>query len=335
MFEIPANDQWRTLFAVAEKFIEHALWEKIPEEFIIELCTGESEDPIYATIHGFEEEIFGISVYADKSDVQKYMNIISEGDDISFQTIVANQSCVSAIFGEPFHLGPGDVTAMEQGGYTPKEIPCSHIYFRSYQPGFSPWYISGPNAELLIKGLTALDKAIPLFPAEIPDTSAFMLRCTVGENTAAEVVPFDESLMEDAKEPVVKDDFYVARLKRLKKTAKCIEVELCYLSNPVSSQLGAIPFFPQMCIIANVDEGYIADQCLFDETTEEEEAFFTFLANYFQQSGLPRKINIRTSTTAYLMRDLCKRLHITLDESDDLPMIDDFLNMIGGITPGE
>ena len=93
--------------------------------------------------------------------------------------------------------------------------------------------------------------------------------------------------------------------------------------------------FPKICIIADVDEGYIADQCIFEETTEEEEAFYTFLANYFNKNGLPRKIMIRYGSTGFLMRDLCKRLHITLKENEELPLIDDFMSMINGLGMGE
>ena len=76
------------------------------------------------------------------------------------------------------------------------------------------------------------------------------------------MIPFDESL-KTAKADIVKDDFYIARLKQLKRTGRSIELDILYMNNPVSGQLSSVPFFPKMCIIGDADEGCIADQCIF------------------------------------------------------------------------
>lgn len=334
MFQIPTPEQWQGLFTIAEKIRTKKPWEKYPEELIFEFKPQE-KDPFYITVHGYEEDVIGISLYPNQSDVQKYMNIIDQGDDVGFQTIIANQSCITVIYGEESHLSPGDVTAMEQAGFRPDGSPHSYIYFRKYQPGMSPWYIQSDDVILLTEALNAFDEATELFRNEVPDPSDFMIACGDKDGKKqVNVVDFDSSLRKE-KEDAVKDDLYVARLKRLKKTARCLEIDICYLGNPVGSQLGPIPFFPRLCIIADSDEGYIADQCLFEETSQEEDTFFSFLSEYLQANGLPRLIRIKRENTGYLLHDLCKKLNIKVEEKKELPLIDDFLSMIGGFQPGE
>lgn len=333
MFQIPNKEQWQELFILADKLNQKELWKIYPEEVIFEFRAAEQEEPFFATIHGYEEDVLGISVYAEKTDIGKYLKILEQGDDVTFHTIVENQSCVTLLCGEEIHLGPGDFTAISEGDYTPGRGPHSYFFFRSYQPGIAPWYINQTEAELLIKGLRALNEATENFTETVADPNTLMVRYTVGAEKPV-IVPFDASLRLNT-ENIVKDDFYVARLKQLKRTGHNIEVDVSYMTNPVSSQMGGAPFFPKICIIADVDEGYIADQCIFEETTVEEEAFYTFLANYLKKSGLPWKIKVKGDSVGYLLRDLCKRLHITLSESNQLPLIDDFLSMINGLGSGE
>ena len=334
MFEIPTKEQWQTLFTAASSLNKKEPWKIFPEELIFVFPAEEEENTFYATVHGYEEEVLGISIYAEKEDIEKYLRILKLGDHASFSAILENKSCVTAIFGEEIHLGPGDVTAMKEGDYKPNPTLIHDcIFFRSYRPGRAPWYINQDEAKLLIRGLKAFNKATELFHETVEDPAKFMAQYTEKENRVT-VIPFDDSLKTE-KENVVKDDFYVARLKQLKHTGRSIEMDVSYMTNPVSGQLSDIPFFPKICIIADVDEGYIADQCIFEETTEEEEAFYTFLANYFNKNGLPRKIMIRYGSTGFLMRDLCKRLHITLKENEELPLIDDFMSMINGLGMGE
>lgn len=335
MFQIPSSKQWRDLFAISERLRQRHPWQQYPEELIFFFIREDREEPFYVTVHGYEEDVLGISVYPGKDDIKKYMNILAEGDEVSFQTILANQSCLSVLYGEKPMLGAGDFTAMESAQFTPDGTTNSYIHFRSYQPGFTPWYIGSEEVEVLMMGLTAFAKADLRFQNQPFDTNKEMVLCTEKNGEiCVETVPFDESLREK-RMPVVKDDFYIARLKRLKRNGRCLEIDVCYMTSPVGSDLGPIPFFPKLCVIADIDQGYIADQCIFAEGADEEEVFFSFLAKYFSENGLPRKINIREDGISYLLRDVCTRLNMTLEEHKELAIIDDFLNIVGNFSPEE
>ena len=328
MFDIPTQEQWKAVFDLSKTVLERKPWKIYPEEAIFQLESPQREDPIFVTVHGFEEEVIGVSVHETKSDICKYLNILHKGDNAGFQTIIANQSCVSLQFAEQHFLSPGDITAMQQAQYTPEGNNC--ILFRKYAPGLAPWYADQSDINLLIEGLELFLKATET--EIIPHPEGICLVDCSAEGTVIREIGDD---FKNSLPNIVKDDFYVARLKQLKKTSKVIEIESCYLPNPVSGQLSDIPLFPKFCVIADVDGGFIADQCIFDESTEEEEAFFLFIANYFKKEGLPRKIRINKENTGHFLRDLCKRLRIELDERDNLPIVDDFMTMINGITPGE
>lgn len=331
MFDIPTQEQWKSVFELSKQVKEQKPWKTYPEELIFILYGKDREEPIYASVHGYEEDVIGISIHETKSDISKYITILEKGEDAGFQTIIANQSCVSLQFADQCFLSPGDITAMEQAEFTPESGANNCILFRKYSPGLAPWYADSHDIDLLIEGLRLFINATAEEISPLPQGIALINCPTEGK---PEAIAMTDSFKED-KPDIVKDDFYIARLKQLKRTAKVIEIESCYLPNPVSSQLGEVPLFPKFCVIADADEGFIADQCIFDETTEEEEAFFLFISNYFKKEGLPRKIRINKENIGHFMRDLCKRLRIELDERNNLPIVDDFMNMINGITPGE
>ncbi len=335
MFEVPTGDQWQDLFQLAEKLRQRQPWQRYPEELIFTFVKENRNEPFYITVHGFEEDVLGLSVYHDKEDIKKYLNILFEGDGLSMQTIIANQSCVSALFGEKNMLGAGDFTAMELAQFVPDQSALGYIYFRVYEPGFTPWYINSDQLKLLTMGIEAFLEADRILGDQPFDPAKETIRYVEnnGEITVA-VLPFDESLKEK-RPPVVKDDFYIARLKRLKKYGRCLEIDNCYMNSPVGSGLGPIPFFPKLCIIADADQGYIADQCIFEEGADEEEAFFEFIAKHFNENGLPRKINIRGTELYRLLSNICGHLNIELKESKQLAIIDDFLAMVGSFSPNE
>lgn len=330
MFQIPTGEQWQALFSVSEQLRKTKCWETFPEELIFAF-TRNGEVQFYLTVHGYEEEAKGISIYRNLREIQHYMTILQGGDDVSLQTIIGNQSCISVIFTNREQLGNGDVTAMEQGGFTPEESETGYIIFRDYKPGKTPWYIGAEEADLLTDGLVTFAGLTATAEIPLPDATKEMLQINLlQEKAEIEAVPLNPNFFY-REEDIVKDDFYLARLKKLKRNGRTLEIDLCYLANPVSSELGAVPFFPKMCLIADRDEGYIADQCIFEETTVETEAFFELLAKYFSANGLPWKIYIREENTAFMLNDLCKKLNIELIYNKELLLIDDFIGMIGGM----
>lgn len=330
--EIPTADQWKDLFYISELLRKKEPWKRFPEELIFEIKAADSDDTFFVSVHGYEEEIKGFSVYRGLSDVQKYFNILDGGDDVSFGTIVGNQSCVSVICSEREQMGPGDFTAMEEAGFVPVPEAESHIFFRNYKPGFAPWYIDAEEAALLTRCLTLWNELLIALgeDAEIPNAGEKMIFRNGDSNP--EIVPLRKDFR-FVPDDIIKDDFFIARLKRLKRNGRSIELDVCYLSNPVGSQLGPIPFFPKMCVIADCDEGYIADQCIFEETSEFENAFFEFLSKYLNENGLPLKIKYRDNVTGYLLRDTCEKLRIALVPMNSLDIIDDFIEMISGGMP--
>ena len=330
MFQIPTEKQWQALFAVSEQLRKTQCWQTYPEELIFAFIRN-GETQFYITVHGYEEEVKGISVYRNLREIQHYMTILQGGDDVSAQTIIGNQSCVSVIFTDRQQLGSGDMTAIRQGNFTPEESDTGYIIFRDYQPGKTPWYIGAAEAELLTDGLVAFAGLLATAEFQVPNPKEKMIQVTrLSGKIEVETVPLDSGFYYQ-EEDIVKDDFYIARLKRLKHNGRSLEIDLCYLANPVSSEIGSVPFFPKMCLIADRDEGYIADQGIFEEIADEIDAFFELIAKYFSENGLPRSISIRRENTAFMLNDLCKKLNIELHYQNELEIIDDFVGMIGGM----
>lgn len=329
-FKIPSAEQWQEAFAVAKEVLARAPWKSCPEELIFMLRSEEDGEALYATVHGYEEEVKGITFHRGKEEIRKYINILDYGEVDGLNAIIPNQNGIAVQLCRGSLLAPFDELAFRKAGFTPEDEE-SYIVFRKYQPGVVPSFVESDDMNVLVDGLRLFSEGMKALPAAIPRGKALV---ALGEGGAPVIGELPEDFYEVLPE-VVKDDFYVARLKKLKRTGRLIEVEKCYLPNVIQGPMGSLGYFPQICIIADVDDGSIADQCLLERDVDEEQAFFAFLSEYFHGAGLPRKIRIHGRHTGRYLRELCSRLRIELEEGEELPIIDDFFETISGVLPIE
>lgn len=330
MIDIPTQEQWKEAFALSQRILDQIPWLYYPEELIFVLHDGERDEPLYATVHGHEEPMKGISIYKNEEEVSRYLTILENADNPRFETVIGNHTGVCMQTGDADLVTEADQYAIDVAEFEPKRTG-GYVVFRKYEPGVMPWYADREDMEVAIEGLRLFGKVLDHPILSVPEGIALVTLHTDGSLVISDVPDYFKVTPPD----VVKDDFYIARLKRLKRTGNSIEVESCYLPGPMEAPPGKPPFFPRIFMIGDVNMGYIVDQCMFNERAVSDMDFFTFLAEYFQKEGLPRKIRINKDNTGHLMRDLCKRLHIELEECDRLPIVSGFLDMLSGFVPVE
>lgn len=332
--DLPTDLQWRELFAISEKIRALEPWRRYTSAQLFMIAAETETEPIFCSVLGNQEEYCGVSLYRGYEALNGFLKILEAGEEPPFLTITANQHCVTVYFAEDNLLGAGDITAMHKGNYAPKVGVLNQIFFRSYAPGFSPWYIDKNEAQSAIANLNIFYNMLMAAKEMSPNFKngeVVYASDSSGEwqYTTSPLPSFE--VEENSLE--IRDELMIAKLKRLPRTGKSFEIELSYLPNPVSGKGQLRPIFPRICIIANHDEGTIERQVVLDEDEDAVAALYAMLTQTLKEVGRPRLLIIRKNNILHLVDDLCKKINIPIEERTRLEIIDDFLNMIGNFNP--
>ncbi|MEG2149105.1 MAG: hypothetical protein RRY24_06750 [Clostridiales bacterium] len=335
MFELPSVVQWKTLFGISEKLRIMEPWKHYKNTEIITIKNKNSEEPLFCSISGTQDECCGISVYNGYQSLSGLFNILRAGIDPPFHTVIGNQQCLTAYFGEKKLMGQGDFGAMEYCEYVPRTGLMNQIFFRTYEPGLAPWYIDAQESQILIDALESLYQGLK--KAENQNLSmhkgeTLLITQVDYDNYELSLTPLPSFTLEE-KVLEIKDELYIAKLKKLPRTSLAMEVDLAYLTNPVAGKLSARPIFPRIIIVANHDEGTVENQIILDEEANEVDELLTFLTDSFREIGRPRLLIIRKEGIKNRISDLCKKINVPIEERSNLEIIDDFLGLVGNYHP--
>lgn len=336
MTELPESTQWRDLFAIALKIRRREPWRKYKKTDIITLNLEEGQT-VFCSILGAEDDYYGVTVYPDTESLKGFLKIREAGDDPSLDVILENQQCLTAYFGERDILSPGDHSAMEYGEYSPEPGPLNQLFFRTYTPGLAPWYITGSEADILIKSLTLLyaglntDKAKKLTPPWEKGESLCFTPDNLGCCYTA-IVPLPHI---DLEEPVyiIQDELFTARLKKLPRSTACIELAATYISSPIMDGGSPRPCFPRMAALADHDQGIIETHKIITQEQDLSQEIINILREYIVTSGRPRLLIIRKNNIYNNICDFCKKINLPIEEREELEIVDDFLGLINGSDP--
>lgn len=337
--DLPASDQWQSLYHTAAKMRDIVPRDMIDALAFTVIERAGNDEPLYANFYatGPELDRFGLNIYVGLNGLHKYFRILQAGDENTEQALVANQTSLNCYFGDMSELSAGDISAMQEASYTP-DSDDSAICFRSYRPGYVPWYVEKDEADLL---LLAMEQLIPALEEMAENNWTLDLEngqcltraydCKTGlYHTALGFMPdvaFERDLL------VLEDDLFVARLKKLPLSITTLEGDFIYILTPVSTYNGERLLFPCLCLFADHDLGTIADQRVLEEHDDVGESFLDLLIEYMQEHGRPRRILVREGAVFDWLEDLCKRCGITLEARQHLDIIDDFIDMISNGPP--
>lgn len=335
MIELPESDQWRELFAIALKIRRLEPWKKYKKTNIITL-NPEGEKTVFCAILGGDDEYYGVTVYPDLDSLKGFMKIQEAGEDPSLQVILENQQCVTAYFGEGDILSPGDHSAMEYGEYSPEPGPLNQLFFRTYTPGLAPWYITKSEADILIKALTLLYEGLNTVANEDipPAWKEGKSLCFTTGNGRCEVSTVPLPYI-DLEEPIhiIKDELFIARLKRIPRSTACVELASTYISSPLIDGNSPRPCFPRMAALADHDQGIIEVHKIITPDQDLTQEIISILKDYILTTGRPRLVIIRKNSIYNKICDFCKKINLPIEEREELEIIDDFLGLINDNDP--
>lgn len=325
--------EWSALYDVANKFKRLQCWNWMYDSDLFGVQNPETGEIGYCCVMGQLGEVLALNLYPGPEGLDSYWQIhersrlAEEGVSLNSHALLNTQKCLMASFEDRSELHQKDLGIIREVGLKfrgRKEWPI----FRSYKPGFLPWFLTPPEAQFLAIALqqaievasTLRDNPHGLVPPE--EEEPYLVRVLEGavwKNTWQSPAQYKAP----PTTPVI-NEVLLAQLKQSNFPRQGTWVTDCILL-PVVIEEGERPYYPHGFPILS-SEGMVCSMELLKPGEIEKELpnkFMEFLRN---AKVLPQSLLVGSEQAFELLEPIAKKLTISIQQEEDHPALEFFLN---------
>lgn len=324
----PTLEEWKALYDAAVEFRKIEPWKWVAETDIFGVQNQKTGETGYCCIIGEMGEMLAMAVYNGTEGLNGYNKIqknqVNPGDADSMFI----QDCLIVMFENKRFVEKEDIQIINKLGYAFKGKNSWPI-FKSYKPGFFPWFLSRDEA-LYMTDVLKQAKDICLCLKDnskllhAPKKNLYLIR--VAEATDSGLVWKDEwkepaSLKKQAYPNNPVDEIRMQRIRNSAKQSPAVwEIDSFYAPTPVKE--GGRPYFPYAIMLADHDTGFVYDVYLASLDKYKKDFVERFLSCIENASVIPIEILVRKEEIARLFEPYTGKLNIKLSEVKRLQNID-------------
>lgn len=327
----PSLQEWTALYEAAIEFKKVECWNWMQDSDIFGVKNPATGEIGYCCILGRLGDYFGLAVYLGTEGFKGYLKLQLGDPESGIETFML-QKCLMAAFRDRTALQKPDLEQIKKLGLKFRgrnEWPL----FRSYLPGYHPWYLTSEEAKFLTLALhQAVDVALrfkedPDMLEPLDDVYVFV---RVPEEETDELRWHDEWL----KPPLIEEEAeFVAepvdevRLDRLKRIARheqgTWEIDYFYIARGARDGKGR-PYYPYAFIWVDHHSGFIYHSLIVKPSKPEYrsefmEEFLSFIEN---TEVVPDRIMVSKEELFQLLEPVTSVLDIELKRSRELKEIE-------------
>lgn len=154
-YQEPNRATWKALYEAADRFQALRCWEWMQDADVFGIQNPANGEIGYCCIMGQLEEHYALAVYQGTQGLEALMEIGLQEVPVDPLTVLVSQKCLMASYEDRKMMEPADLKTIKDLGLKFRGRNA-WPQFRSYLPGYAPWYVSQAEAEYLI---LALDQA--------------------------------------------------------------------------------------------------------------------------------------------------------------------------------
>jgi hypothetical protein len=267
----PSRDEWQQLYTAAVAFRDAAPWEWMWDGDVFGVQDPESGENGYCCVMGRGGEHYALGVYLGSEGLEILWDMRREAhkeieDPIE---IIATQLCLMASFEDRNQLRQRDLDLIKTLGLKFRGRNQWPL-FRSYRPGYEPWYLTAEEARFLIACLQQSLDVAPRFranPKLLPQPSprgSYLVRVAEqrGESAAKGRV-WKDTLQRPAPAPRSTpsmpplDEERLKRLRELPSTRGALEMDYFYAGSVIQEDKDARPYLGQVVVAVDVGSGMV------------------------------------------------------------------------------
>lgn len=330
----PTLDEWKRLFKATIEFKKLKPWRWMNDNDLFAIKDPQSGEYAYCSIMGNLQEIYGVAAYLGTEGLENALKLINDEidpDDPDFMFIL---NCLMLSLEDRQFLTEKDrkiIERLELRFRGKNEWPL----FRSYIPGYFPWYIASDECRFL----TVIINQCIYVALKCKEEGTDFLRHTKQDQASDRITFFtrvperknggikwnNEYLVPPEYTPQyntfeIADELKLRRLKKLgKQKGAAWEVDTFYSPGPVQEEPDARPYYPKVCLVYEQGRGKILGFNIVRSIEDEGIRFLDLISEIIEKyKQFPFKIMVQRDETYFLLLHYCQKLGITLEKVDHL-----------------
>jgi len=328
----------RELFDLAIQIKELKPWRWMEEIDLIGIENPETGKIGFISVMGRLGEHEAIALYLGAEGLYDFIDLHTDESATAHRALEIRH--LQAAFSERKYLEKEDRDLIKQLGL--KFSGGAWPMFRSYRPGYLPWFVTLNEAQFLIHALSQIievaksvrDEAQPFHPTGRVEKDGYLMRVARKEGSALiwedQVWRIPRPTHESVVIPI--DNATLERLKLLPQTKLEMEADLILVPARIGKS-GQRPLALYLFMIADRDSGFIFGNELItaeDSLTAMHSRLPNSLALMLVQAQImPQRLLVRSKLLRTVLRSLTQALNIELRHADELPSIDEAARCMG------
>ncbi len=324
----PSIEEWRRLYDVAARVKDLAPWDWMDEIDLFAVEDPESGELGFVSIMGQGGEHFAVAAYLGLEGLAGFWTMEELGSDASPQLFLSIPQ-LQVSFEDRNQLRDEDRATIKALGLRFRGRNA-WPHFRSYRPGFLPWFLEAPEARFLTH---VLEQVLDVAPRLRDDKSlvyhdhSVMVRTP--SRTGDGLVWRDQQRQIPSSQELdiefLMDTKVLDRLRALPRQRVTVEVDLFMLPSPVREGKDR-PAFPYLLLLVDGKYGFVLgfEMMLVERSLPDLWARIPLaVAHKLVEADLrPRTIKTRSGLLPVLLQHLADELGIRLKHSTRLTMLD-------------
>jgi hypothetical protein len=330
------TEEWRVLYAQADSFKRLRCWEWMHDDQLIGLVDPVTGETGYCCVLGAAGEVFALVVYRGPAGLEVYSK--SQAGALDLEDAIFVQDALMASLDPRDALEDRDRAVIRSLGLKYRGANDWPL-FRSYLPGYRPWYLTREEACFLTHALRQTvevasrlkDEPDLLVP---PESGHLFMRIpsfrdgAIGWSDAWRVpdraVPAPAALPEESEE----------RLEAIRASASPSgidwEIDFFYAPVPVREPGGQRPFFPRAYCCMERKNGMSLDLQIAAEGMDNRRHFRDEWLKLVERTGsLPRTVFVKRGEVYDVFETVARKLGIGIAIDENPMLVDEFRRAMG------
>ena len=145
---IVSKEVWEKLYTAARDFQEAECWDWISEDDLFGVMNPENGEIGYCCVLGGLGEVFGLVLYLGTEGFNQYKALLSGEFGVDDDAAPFDQTCLKASFEDRKELSKPDLEVIKGLGL---QFRGRNAWpqFRSFRPGYFPWYLAESEGKYL------------------------------------------------------------------------------------------------------------------------------------------------------------------------------------------
>jgi len=337
----PSIQEWKDLYEAAIQFKKMKCWDWMWDTDLFGVQNPITGEIGYCCVMGGAGEHYALAVYLGSEGLYGYLSLQS-GIKPSLQDILSLQKLLMASFEDRELLQKEDIQLTKKFDLK-FSGPDSWPLFRSYLPGYHPWYLTDEEAKYLTLCLwQAIDVSLRFKddPRKLAPHMGnhYLVRVPKKDKTGLswrdvwmEPLPLQKG--EIIVEPI--DEVRLEKIKRRIPNRQGVwEVDYFYYPNPIQEKKDR-PYYPYITLWVDQHSGFILSHHL----DKPAECMSEFQRNFFKLAEkkkiLPREILVKKEETLKLFEPIASELGINIRRVKKLEMLEEAQASIRQFNAGE